>query len=41
MGTHSVLRAQSALYRALVDASDQDMSVLPKSENEDQVKNGA
>lgn len=39
--THSVLYAQSALYRALFDASDQGMSVPLKSENEDQVKDGA
>ena len=39
-GTHSVLYAQSALYRALFDASFQDMSMPLKSEREDQVKDG-
>lgn len=40
-GTHSVLYAQSALYRALFDASVQDMSGPLRSGREDQVKNGA
>jgi ABC-type bacteriocin/lantibiotic exporter with double-glycine peptidase domain len=38
VGTHSVLYAQSALYRALFDASAQDMIMPFKSEREDQVK---
>jgi ABC-type multidrug transport system fused ATPase/permease subunit len=37
-GTHSVLYAQSALYRALFDASAQDMIMPFKLEREDQVK---
>jgi ABC-type bacteriocin/lantibiotic exporter with double-glycine peptidase domain len=41
VGTHSVLYAQSALYRALFDASAQDMIMPLKSEREDQVKDGA
>lgn len=40
-GTHSVLYAQSALYRALFDASVQDMSMPLRSGREDQVKDGA
>ena len=38
VGTHSVLYAQSALYRALFDASAQDMIMPFKLEREDQVK---
>jgi ABC-type multidrug transport system fused ATPase/permease subunit len=41
VGTHSVLYAQLALYRALFDASVQDMSMTLKSRREDQVKDGA
>ncbi len=39
-GTHSMLYAQSALYRALFDASVQDMSMPLKSRREDQVNDG-
>jgi ABC-type multidrug transport system fused ATPase/permease subunit len=38
VGTHPVLYAQSALYRALFDASAQDMIMPFKLEREDQVK---
>ena len=41
VGTHSVLYAQVALYRALFDASAQDMSMTLKSRHEDQVMDGA
>jgi len=39
-GTHSVLYAQSALYRSLFDASVPDRSMSLNSEVQDQVKNG-
>ena len=41
VGTHSMLYAQSALYRALFDASLQGMSMPLKSRREEQVKDGA
>jgi ABC-type multidrug transport system fused ATPase/permease subunit len=40
-GTHSVLYAQSALYRTLFDASVEDMSMPLKSEREDQMKDAS
>jgi ABC-type transport system involved in cytochrome bd biosynthesis fused ATPase/permease subunit len=41
VGAHSVLYAQSALYRTLFDVSVQDMSMSLKSRREDQVKDTA
>jgi ABC-type bacteriocin/lantibiotic exporter with double-glycine peptidase domain len=41
VGAHSVMYAQSALYRSLFDASFQERSTPLKSKPEDQVKDGA